>query len=732
MDPQPNSLAEREFCLFTSNVKTDPPARHVITLPRLADFIRENENLADLTRELRAMKEGDPDGYRAAKSDRLPWCTPSGLFPDGSLPTADTLERHTGLVVLDIDEDMPPPFAGLRGDLCGNPHIAMLAESVGGDLWALVPVDPIPNSPEEHRAAVAAVVAALDCKHVSDSQNDVRRARFLAHDPDPYLNLDAVAVGWEMPQPKERPSAPATAEAPTEADMRDVLGHIPLAVLNKHADWFRIMAGLKAGGYSLDFARSAVGGHHTERDEMTERRWQSIDPGKTGGVGLGTVYDYAKQGGWQRSVQPGQNARAGAVWHTPEPTPEQIGATREAPLQGVEELPELPVVDHYCDAMFQATLSPFEFHRAIFLTLAGTILADKRYIRTPWAKQIIPNLYCALIAESTTFRKSTAINAGMKLLRGEGLEQYQLPTTWTPESLLTTLCRLQPANDPDAIVSGVCWRDEIGDLLKPRQDYMAGSHNLLLRMYDNQFTYVETQKRGEEKIHTPALSILGATTPEHAARALDDSMVADGFVVRWIFQVVEGEPKFGMRPKHLNDLELRRTFHALARLPVKCYTVSPFQFNLVQDWSEGKQKNATDGLGRDFELAVYGRSHDRALRFAIILQSLWTPENTAMTDESLHCGMALADYYDHQTFTLQRLAEEREVNRGSIAKIVDRLSAREGVMPERDLMRSLDVRRSTLDIYLKAAVRAGAVERYQDGRSKMVRLLSDSARQVRL
>lgn len=416
------------------------------------------------------------------------------------------------------------------------------------------------------------------------------------------------------------------------------------------------------------------------------------------------------------------------------------GSSEFVPLATVfspARAPKLPIVDDYIKDAHLSTRAPQEFHRVVFLTLCGTVLAHNRKINTPWGIPAIPNLYACLVAESTIHRKTTAISAGFRLMQHKKLQKFVLPTQWTPEVLITSLANMQ--EDDEKVTSGLCYRDEIKDLLKPQKDYMAGARGHMLSMYDNRYVKAATQKRGEEEIATPALSILGATTPEHAGLAINQSDLDDGFIVRWLMQTAPSK-EWGQQSQKVDLRKHQHKLLELAELQPKSHQMTQEQFRTLQDWEEDKQRRAMHNPDRAFELALYGRSQNRALRFCVILQALWMPDQEFIDDVVLQASMALSDYFDAEMFKMRRLIEQRQVNKGAWEKVRHHLAAHERddphfAMLERDLARNLNLKAEILHRQLTVFEEQGLV--YREGRGikgdpKTVRLADPAANQARL
>lgn len=698
-----------KFSLFRHNTKPDPIG--VMSIGDLLDCVAQNKapaelphlDLAKTTAHLKAIyaEHGKGQKYDDGK-DNAPCFTASGVF---SYRAAKKLTKHNGYVGVDID-DVDPVEA--RDTLAALPHCVFAARSVAGGAWALFSVDPIPDNAAEHKAAWRAVTAFVKEQtgyDNDDATHDLARLRYLASDVGAIYNEQAGPLAWTMPVEEAKPVAPVRTFT-GDADLFEKLR--PIATREDSSGGLR---------FSTDFCHGGTVQPDTLKVSLVGGRLLMTcfthHPSKDGAQDFGATLAALKAAAGIEA-----NRNGNGVYNPAPKTP----APAEMP-----KAPALQVVDKYCDDLFRSTLAPREFHRAIFLAVCGTVLAPARYISTPWGKRIIPNLFVGLIAESTIHGKTTAISAGIKLLQHPLLESYLLPTSWTPERLITTFAEAQI---DEKVVSGICQRDELRDLLRPAKEYMSGSRELLLRMYDNQRVHVATQKRGDERVHSPALSIIGATTPEHAAQAIGQADYSDGFIPRWIFQMPEQDKTWGQRAEHVDISWAQEEIGRLAELPSMEYSCSQFQLNTVQDWGEGKQQDVELDSNRDFKLALYGRSQDRALRFAVILQSLWAPDKQPMTDEALQAGMELSDYYDHQAQGVQELAEARRIDRGKLAKILTLIP--DVGITERDLHRALRVSASGLAAQLDAFTRVGALERYRDGRRSMVRVLHTGAEKIRL
>lgn len=161
---------------------------------------------------------------------QLPGVMPSGCFTtrDKAVPLADKLIGHSGLLGADLD-DIGVRLAEARVMLLTSPHLwALFTSPTGTGLkaWFRVEADAA-----QHLASFLAVqehVRQLCGVEVDGSCKDVARLCFVSHDPDAYLNRDAVVI---PPLPESQPAVPTIPSPPINLTLRqriaaDLLGAI--------------------------------------------------------------------------------------------------------------------------------------------------------------------------------------------------------------------------------------------------------------------------------------------------------------------------------------------------------------------------------------------------------------------------------------------------------------------------------------------------------------------------
>ena len=304
-----NSSRGRSFSLFPKVTARKPVG--VFSLPELERWIRSNEppaaaaHLRDVYSETNAIRahyrQNGKDSYYQEKKKDLPAFTPAGLF---SRRNRSGLEKHSGCIPVDFD-DLPAEErkAALLEQLQQLPFISLAALSVADGMWALAAVDPAPATAQEHTTAWRAVVDAIQ-DHLVDTQvdrsgKDLARARYLAADPNVYVNHDAVPLAW-LPIRSVRPPRPSvgTHALPPPAEVDMMLRHIDPDC--DRTTWIKIGAALRREGYDLLLWRnwSAQGQKFDPATDCTQQQWDGFADYDGREARIGTIVKLAREGGY--------------------------------------------------------------------------------------------------------------------------------------------------------------------------------------------------------------------------------------------------------------------------------------------------------------------------------------------------------------------------------------------------------------------------------------------------
>lgn len=261
-----------------------------------------------------------------------------------------------------------------------------------------------------------------------------------------------------------------------------------------------------------------------------------------------------------------------------EPVPIEAPA-KPAPPKAAELRPKLPAfaqltpeqeaeaaygrrwLDDYLDWTHKSCpLAPEIFHEAMALWLLATV-ATRRMKLVMGGREIYPNLYVMIVAKTSLYRKSTAMNEAKKVLKQAGLECLLLPTDVTPEALFDELAGVKPVNfdslTPDdkkdwlqgrAVAAQRSFiKDECSSILANlRKEYNAGLSELLLEGYQGDGGKLKKllKSKGLITVKDMCLSFLGATTPVMYAKYMTNEEQENGFVARFALITPEGIPVY--------------------------------------------------------------------------------------------------------------------------------------------------------------------------------------------
>jgi hypothetical protein len=192
-----------------------------------------------------------------------------------------------------------------------------------------------------------------------------------------------------------------------------------------------------------------------------------------------------------------------------------------------DELPNT-IIDRWADWVSSVTDAPNQYHRATGVVILSTILTP--YISLPTRfGSIIPNVWCMILAGTTTTRKSTSMDLAMLMLRDVTGPEYKMATDGSPEGLLSEL------SYRDGRVS-VFHRDEITGFMNKvsGQDYMAGLLESFTRLYD-----CKPEKRVLRKevieIEEPYLIFVAGGIKSRMEEIVGMDHIRSGFLPRFIF-----------------------------------------------------------------------------------------------------------------------------------------------------------------------------------------------------
>lgn len=278
---------------------------------------------------------------------------------------------------------------------------------------------------------------------------------------------------------------------------------------------------------------------------------------------------------------------------------------------------DLGFIDEITDLIVTMTLAPYVFCRLVALTTVSTVML--RNARLPMSfSPIFSNLYAVIIAMSSFYNKSTAINMARVLLKRAQLPHLIFPSQMSPEGLVEHMSKQS---------QGLILNDEIGRIL--------GSHNVkyqstlksdLTDYFDNK-DIERVLRSGTISVKDPYLNILGCTTPEDFFDNVTHKDWRSGFLARFLYvQPPEGKPDFSLSAGIYNDDYdqqlgvIARRLQVVATSPKTDFIFQSGSFAIWDEWQRSGLEQAYD-YGDSVVAPLVKRYNIYALKFAMIIST---------------------------------------------------------------------------------------------------------------
>jgi len=359
----------------------------------------------------------------------------------------------------------------------------------------------------------------------------------------------------------------------------------------------------------------------------------------------------------------------------------------------------------YLKAVTPLTDAPVEFNLASGLCALASSIGNSLWYDT-WGQTIYPHLWAVLVAPSSFWRKSTAINMAERLLR-EAEDSRVLPSDFSREKLLEELA---------ARPVGMLTLKEFGGFLERLSaTYMAGTKEMLTDLYDGPERYSRALKTKTYTIERPAVTLLAATTLDWLESKITDGDLRSGFLARFLFVTATGKSS----PKGLTGgmdglarMHLRDALIALTKMTPGAAKLTPEAHEMYDDWMAGWQaevesvRHASDLTGFAVRLQTY------ALKLAMSYQASQSLASGAPVEiiETPAMGQAIA-YCRHLWANVAALVDE-EIAIGRDAKELRRIRRMVGAGVTRStLLKLAKMPARDFDKYLDTLLQTGEVVR---------------------
>lgn len=360
----------------------------------------------------------------------------------------------------------------------------------------------------------------------------------------------------------------------------------------------------------------------------------------------------------------------------------------------------------------KSPMTPRAFHEGIGLWLIATTIARRLVVRMAH-DDVYPALWLMLLARSTLYSKTTALNLSRSMMHRAADKSLLLPDAATPEALVDLLA--------GSGQRGMIVDEASGILSTSERDYMAGHLELLMRLYDAPAAYSRVTKGGgTSTISNGYLTLLAASTPALMRRHLrNERLWAAGFWPRFGILMPPSEVPPFRRAQFVDeattDALAGRLVTLARRLPPATSPLDVHVERLAMDaWMEfdewaryTAQPNLSDAMS-----AAHGRAPTAALKIATCLAAMdWSGVDRAPRIEPHHMERAIAIARTWLEGALRAFETAQQAEPDKDLELVQRAIQRAGGewVSLRDLCRATNLKASDAERALIELEAAGAI-----------------------
>ncbi len=336
---------------------------------------------------------------------------------------------------------------------------------------------------------------------------------------------------------------------------------------------------------------------------------------------------------------------------------------RQKRIRSIKEvwdlIPQRGFVSEYIQSCLPVTDAPVCFHLGAALAVAGHVLNRKTCLIA--GKPIYPNLWVALVGDSSVHRKSTAVRLARDVLEYDPhLAQTILPQAFSWESLCMqlgsieedhkgvptafTMCEEKERAEENFYHGAGLWAiDEIGGFLENlEKNYNQGGKVTLTEWYDCPRQWTKTTRhQGTYFVYRPCVSILGASTMTWLGQNCKESDIEGGFLPRWMMVTADRHDyilPFQDAASEDRLLKVRQEMAALKAFRGRKVLADDARDHFAH-WRMEFEERRQEGLG-----GWTGRLGTSCLKVALIYQGCINPEADEVCLEAVVLAGKLVDW----------------------------------------------------------------------------------------
>lgn len=186
------------------------------------------------------------------------------------------------------------------------------------------------------------------------------------------------------------------------------------------------------------------------------------------------------------------------------------------------------IIDDYLAWATDATDAVPEFHEITCAMVLSAMMATNLRLPLSLDKPLVPNLWALVVGESTTTRKTTAMDMGMRFIDDIAHDMI-VASHASMEGLMSTLA-LRPR------MVSIFYRDEVTGFFSEirKKDYLADMDVTMTKLYDVPSNLTRVLKKDKYTVSEPIFIFFGGGVPDKLYSLIDENDFMSGFIPRFL------------------------------------------------------------------------------------------------------------------------------------------------------------------------------------------------------
>jgi hypothetical protein len=361
----------------------------------------------------------------------------------------------------------------------------------------------------------------------------------------------------------------------------------------------------------------------------------------------------------------------------------------------------------------ELTDAPAPFHLFSGLSALSTVVGTRVYL--PWGDgRLYPNLWIAIIAPSSIYRKTTAIRIACNLIRH--VDEFAiLPDEFSAEKLLDIL---------QSRSQGLFfWGELRSKLAYFQRSYMAGTQAMLTELFDCPPIYKRSLLGNSYRIENPCISILAASTKEWLRASITEGEMKGGFLQRFMYVLVHQKEKHLAIPKQYDVIkqnELVRLLHTTQGIRCKVH-LSDVQ-DAFTEWHFKHEQEAMSADNEEVLASFYARLDTYCLKLTMLYEIIMQMKPDGFLFGDLKPSILALEYatnlIEYAKATINYMLSEELVFSKEMAtrqKVLGLIESDPGIS-RTSLMQNSNLLKRDLDLILETLLEEGTIAIRKEGK----------------